>query len=63
MSFLVPASNTWAAIEQLVRHRRATVHITGEAVPAAIIESVGQNAAEAPSPTADDSADLFLSHP
>ena len=54
MSFLVPASNTWAAIEQLVRHRRATVHITGEAVPAAIIESVGQNAAEAPSPTADD---------
>jgi nitroreductase len=49
MSMILPADSTLATFEQLVRRRRATPHFSSEEVPAAVIESALQLAAEAPS--------------
>lgn len=49
MSLVLSSSSTVAAFEQLVRRRRATPHFTSEEVPATVIESALQLAAEAPS--------------
>lgn len=46
---ILPADNMVATFEQLVRRRRATPHFSSEEVPAAVIESALQLAAEAPS--------------
>src|SRR5262245_38029253 len=50
MSLTLPPASMAAAFEQLVRRRRATPHFnTSEEVPAAVIETALQFAAEAPS--------------
>ena len=49
MSVSLPPASVAATFEQLVRRRRATPHFTGEDVPAAVILSALQLAAEAPS--------------
>lgn len=46
---ILPAGSMVATFEQLVRRRRATPHFSNEEVPAAVIESALQLAAEAPS--------------